>query len=271
MLRRIAETVRAAATLEIPFRSIAPLYTEAPPIAGGIPNRVFQTWVEPRLGRSHANELAAFRRRNPAYTFEFFDSDDIDAYMQTHFEGHPILPIYTRCLHGPARTDIWRYCILFERGGWYFDINKMVTVPLDTLCLPEDDAILTFEKNDSPLPLASPAVRERLPEHKIIANWGLGFAPGHPVLRRAIDSIVAAYPRYRGVTVDNLKAQIIRFTGPVCLTRAVVESFENDDASRAKVLPIDFGGAGVHRMRGSWTRYLQQPSYRHLHDVVLVT
>jgi mannosyltransferase OCH1-like enzyme len=264
-----ADLIRAAATLELPLRSVEDCYTSVPPSAEGIPNVVYQTWLAPRLGRRHAASLRRFRAMNPEFSFEFFDSGAIKRYMGERYAGEPILEVFRNCVEGPAQTDIWRYCVLFDRGGWYFDISKMIDVPLGRFTGAGTRGLIAMEDNPYPGELSERAL-ERFGSRSLVLNWGLAFEAGHPVLRRTIDSIVAAYPEQKGVRQSELKYAIVQFTGPHRLTRAVAEAIDAGEDDGLTIAGTSFDGHGNHRMSGSWVRYLQRSSYRKEREVVMV-
>ena len=50
--------------------------------------------------------------------------------MQKEFGRHPIYEVFQNAQFGPMKSDIWRYCILYRRGGVYCDIGKSMPVPI---------------------------------------------------------------------------------------------------------------------------------------------
>lgn len=265
---------RAAALLlaQLPLRPIGHLYTRVPARPGRIPNVVWQTWDDPRLGRTHANHLTRFRRMNPDWSFVLVDDAGCDAYMQAHYAGHPILDVYRGARIGPLRTDIWRYALLLREGGVYCDINKTITVPLDELVAPTDAALTAAEHTPlvqpevswqtEPLPAPVRALLQH-PDHTRV-NWFLAFEPGHPFLVRALERIVEAAPALRGRRFADVKAAVVDFTGPRMLTRAVADVLARDPTVPFTQLGFQFHGLADQNIRYSWVRYLQHRSYRHL-------
>jgi len=237
------------------------LFTEVPPADGIIPNAVYQTWLRPWFGRSHFEHLRAFRERNRDYSFRFFDEAAMHAYMEDSYAGTEILQVFRNARFGPMRADIWRYCILYERGGVYCDINKAIRTPLRDLIPPGAGAVISFERNASELP-CPPAARHVV-QHcdKYVLQWALAFAPGHPLLRRVIDGIVEKYRRFRGRTFADPKDAILRLTATIHLTECVhAEAAERglDDICQAG---IDFNGQALIDLPGSYVRYAQSPAY----------
>lgn len=271
---------RVAAVLlaQLPLRSVAHLYTRVPPRPGPVPNVVWQTWDEPRLGRTHASYLSRFRAMNPGWSFVLVDNAGCDAYMEAHYAGQPILDVFRAARIGPLRTDIWRYALLLREGGVYCDVNKMMTVPLDDLIAPNDHAVIAAE--DTPLvmpdvswqtdPLPEPA--RRLLQHPDFnrVNWFLAFAPGHPFLARALERIVETAPSVRGRAFDDVKAAVVDFTGPRMFTRAIADVLVRDPTVPFTQAGTNFHGLGDQNIRYSWVRYLQRRSYRHLPGQAIV-
>lgn len=251
---------------EWPLVSVANLYqkievascsTEAQEL--GIPRNIYQTWLQPELGKSHAAALAHFKAMNLDCSFWFYGSADMDAYMQQYYETHPIYEVYINAQFGPVKTDIWRYCILFERGGFYFDINKMLEVPLSTFVQPADTAVVSYERNLLPTGFVKGPECLAHPD-RLVLNWGFGFAKGHPILAAVLENIVADYPAYKGVRFPNVKEAILNLTGPHQLTKTI-HLMASRMTPMMREAGVDFYGHGNPNIHRSWVRYAAQPTY----------
>ncbi len=93
-----------------------------------IPPVVYQTWEENLFGRRHLRALERFREINGDLQFILMDRTQRDAYMAESWGHHPVHAIYRGAQFGPMRADIFRYCLLHERGGYYFDAGNMPNV-----------------------------------------------------------------------------------------------------------------------------------------------
>lgn len=260
-LRRRAPRLMAMAQGELPLRRSRDVYTPAPSKGQRIPNVVYQTWLGDAFGRSHRRAMKAFRDLNQDYAFEFFDEARIEQYMAEQWADHPIYQVFRKACFGPLRTDIWRYCLIFERGGVYVDVSKSIDVPLRTLIGDESTCMVSWEDKYFPPP-ASPAAVGRL-QHpdRILINWAVIAAPAHPLLRRAIEGIAADYPRFAGQVVENPKLSILDFTGPHHLTRCLHACAEADELEGTIQAGLDFSGACTWHLPGSWVRYTSKSPY----------
>jgi len=255
---------------ELPLRSANHIYTKVKNLEGKIPNAVYQTWESDLLGRSHLRELEKFRAANKDFSFYFFDQKQMDRYMWDFYGHHPIYEVYRNSHFGPLKTDIWRYCLLFERGGVYFDINKMLNGRITDVMKSSDSAVLSFEHNISPLP-CSPRVQKHL-QHpdKLVLNWGLMFKKGHPLLEMVINGIVEKYPAFRGKRFRNVKRTILELSGPQHLTESLYKFINIHGDSMFTQAGINFNGKGIFHVKGSFVRYASIRSYSIASNSVVV-
>jgi hypothetical protein len=89
----------------------------------------------------------------------------------------------------------------------------------------------------------------------------MGFAKGHPILQQMIENICHHYPLFKGVAFQNPKNAILRFTGPGMFTKTVREYFDGQEDESVAQAGVDFMGAGIFALKGSWARYSKVPSY----------
>jgi mannosyltransferase OCH1-like enzyme len=237
-----------------------------------IPPVVYQTWEENLFGRRHLRALERFRKDNQDLRFVLMDRTERDAYMAKSWGHHPVHAIYCGAQFGPMRADIFRYCLLHECGGYYFDINKAVTVPIRSLHAPDTTAFLSHEHSEcTVLPSRQTLDLMPLPGH-YIAQWAFGFAPQHPFLARTIACICEFADAYANRSFSTPKSAILQLTGPGMFTRAVRDSLDQDPslAQQMTLLPPAFAGAGNVNIEGSDVRYLRQPPYfRKRHQPIL--
>lgn len=270
-LRTRAPRLSALLSRELPLRSVPSLSVTRPRSVHAIPNVIYQTWGSYKFGRTHARLLSEFRALNDDFSFQFFDDRQLaEEYMAEAYKGQPILDIFNRARFGPMKADIWRYCIVFDRGGFYCDINKSVRVRLRDLLAPDASGLISFESRDFPAGAEESSLSAIQHPDKVVMNWMFGFAPGHRLLAQVIDGIVAKYLSYKGRVVKNPKREIIQFTGPEHLTRCLHEFARTHGTAGLQQAGIDFDGNGVFEMAGSYVRYIQRPSYEVARDQVIV-
>lgn len=230
---------------------------------GNIPAKVFQTWETRNLTRRLHRSVSQFRLLNPELSFKLFDAEARDAYMEEHWSHRAIFSVYKDAKFGPLKADVFRYCILFEQGGFYFDISKGVTRPLREFIEPDSSELLSSEGNlshrEAPKHLVG---RLRNPRH-LVAQWGFGFAPRHRILELQIQSIENRQGAYRNRSYINPKAAILEFSGPLPFTDSVWAFLSESPTHRINQTDVDFDRSGVYSLPGSAGRYRQSASYVH--------
>lgn len=255
---------------ELPLRPLADRPATTPAPAGRIPQVVIQTWEDRLFGKSHLRALEDFRALNPELSFELWDREQRERYLRENWGSHPIFEIYERALFGPMKADLFRYCLLADRGGFYFDISKGVAVPLRTLYGPTAEALITFEPHASPFACDPAAAGRLLHPDRLALQWGFGFVPGHPILRRTIANICEAYPAYKDRSFAYPKDAIRELTGPLMFTKSVHEVFAEGPQPDVVQAGIDFNGHGIFALKGSKVRYMTAPSYAKAKDCPIV-
>jgi mannosyltransferase OCH1-like enzyme len=273
--KRIRRLLKAVLLDELPDKRIDHLYYRVSAGNCLIPNSVYQTWETNTLGRTHLKGLEKFRQLNPDYSFELFDNEKMSSYMKEFYGSNSIYEVFDNARFGPLKADIWRYCILYQRGGVYFDINKSLNLPLRELIGTNDRAVISFEQNRVKASIdweAPTEIRSRLQHPElIIINWGMAFTKGHPFLRTTIQNILADYPKWKLKMVANVKDAVTRFSGPLMLTRSIWETLQKMPDTDFKQAEIDFYGRGNPDVKGSWSRYLARRSYDEYSESIIVT
>ncbi len=245
--------------------SITPFYTSVPPAIRRIPNTVYQKWNVPSLPYMHAMEIRKFRRRNPDYSFVFFDENQMNDYMSSLYEGHPILEVFRQIQVPAAKADVWRYCVLYREGGVYCDIDSALSIPLRELLRDDPSEMISFENNkwrdmlsvgsyadpEIFLPSPPPEAARNLdcPDH-LALQWLLCFEKGSPILQETINLIVRHFEFFRGKEFESVWKAVIHCTGAVAFTQAIWMWMARTN-TRPHQCGIDFEGQGVWKLPGS--------------------
>jgi len=213
-----------------------------------IEKNIFQTWYTKELPPSIQQRIDIWCKMNPDYKYHLYLDADIDAFVHDHFPG-PITEAYDRLNIIVAKTDFWRYLVLYKYGGVYLDIDSCINRPLDSWIKDVDDAIITAEGNPH-----------------MFVQWGLVFRSGHPILKRTIDLVVEY------VQQNRYPNDIINMTGPGVFSAAIqqccqqkygqtiphplITSLTNDEyetieGDKYRIYGIDFNGNMTFKVKDS--------------------
>lgn len=246
---------------EFPLKTIDSSSAEKESPGLAIPAVVYQTWENKKLGKTHYKEWKKFRELNPDFEFEIMDQIQVDDYMKSNWGSHPIYQIYQRGVFGPMKTDIFRYCLIFDQGGFYFDINKGIRKPIREFVSPDASGLISYEHDICHIRTDLEVAKLLQHPHHFVLNWGFGFTKGHPVLKNAIDYICHDLKSFEGQLFSKPSKAVVKFTGPNLLTHCVHDALKYTHNVKLSQAGINFEGEGVTGMNRGWVRYATVPSY----------
>ena len=87
-----------------------------------IPNNIFQTWVSKKIPPLMALSIMNIKKSNPGFKYYLFDDNDCRRFIKQFFRAE-VLNAYDSLIPGAYKADVWRYCVLFIKGGIYLDIK----------------------------------------------------------------------------------------------------------------------------------------------------
>ena len=97
-----------------------------------IPYIFFQTAETSLLHYTLSEQIKDCIKRNSNYEYYFFDDTDSRNFIAENFPLD-VLNTFDNLIPGAYKADLFRYCYLFIKGGFYVDINKTLQVTLDEL------------------------------------------------------------------------------------------------------------------------------------------
>lgn len=238
-----------------PPRVLKEKFAFSPRKSSGIPNVVYQTWVSRYVGRSHFNAIQSFRKANIDFSFVLFDDYEVDLYMSKHWSTSPIYVRYQLSPPGPMKIDIFRYCLLFDRGGYYFDIKSGFLNSLKSMDPNSSNSFLFWEEN-SYEPIFSCSKSEALIGKSLVAQWGIGFTPHHAFLKELLSQI----SKVPTIDFENVKskADVLSLTGPIAFTNCL----HGFVCGGGEININEFSNSvAVYELPGSQCRFIQKTSY----------
>ena len=93
-----------------------------------IPKKIFQTWKD--INIINHRYVQNIIKMNKDFNYKLYDDVMCLEYIKNNYDGK-ILNCYLRLNNPVARADFWRYCILYNEGGIYVDIDSNCLVPFN--------------------------------------------------------------------------------------------------------------------------------------------
>jgi hypothetical protein len=197
-----------------------------PPVAAGstIPRLLHQTFKSHALPPELQANVAQIKALNPGWVHQLYDDADIEAFIRKYY-GQTVFASYQRInpRYGAARADLFRYLLLYRRGGVYLDIKSTMTQPLDAVLRPTDRYLLSQWQNGKGQEYEGWGVARELRDIAggEFQQWHIVAAAGHPFLRAVIASVLNNIDRYNPWMHGTGSAGVFRVTGPVAYTLAI--------------------------------------------------
>jgi mannosyltransferase OCH1-like enzyme len=87
-----------------------------------IPLTIYQTWHTKNLPPSMKKTVDTIIKNNPIFDYQLFDDNDCRNFILNNFDIN-VLNAFDSLKPGAYKADLWRYCILYIKGGIYLDIK----------------------------------------------------------------------------------------------------------------------------------------------------
>ena len=150
----------------------------------------------------------------------FFNHQDRDSYMRKHWVDNPIYELYKRSKFHQMKSDIFRYCFIFENGGYWLDFKSSVFFNIDELMDSQNETllILSSQKIEKNFEFLKDQSLLNITEGNIINNWVFGGKKNSNFLKYVIDNISEDYFQYLDKKFTYPKQAILELTGPYKIT-----------------------------------------------------
>lgn len=166
-----------------------------------IPFNIFQTSEFSIIPTTMKVVIDSNIKLNPEYNHYFFNNLERIKFISEHFP-EDVLSAYNSLVPGAFRADLFRLCVLYIEGGFYFDSGVYFIEPLRNI-IKEDTPLLLCEDSNTHFLLRN--------GKKPIYNGFFGSVKGHPLFLENINLIV------KNVKEKFYGNDTLGVTGPVSL------------------------------------------------------
>ena len=187
-----------------------------------IPKVIYRTWRTTTLPKTFQTAWDVTMANNPEYKQLLYSDADVEEFMRQYawsdlYEAfRSINPKY-----GAARADIFRYLLLYVKGGIYLDI-KSIAHSLCTLIKPGDGLLLSkWEHPTGQIKYLCSGEIDIKCRHGEYQQWWIISRKGHPALRHVLNEICKTMKTAKNSEYPPGKDSVLRLTGPTLYTRAL--------------------------------------------------
>ena len=166
---------------------------EIPPKKRIIPLDIYQTWHTKKLPKYMKKCVDSIKQCNPEFKHHLYDDIDCRNFIKDNFDND-VLYAYDSLIPGAYKADLWRYCILYKKGGIYLDIKYKCINGFKLLNLTDDEYLVKDRYN--------------ILGKNAIYNAFMICKAGNPKLLKCINKIVD------NVKTKNYGKDALEITGP---------------------------------------------------------
>lgn len=189
-----------------------------------IPRIIHQVFPSKVLPQELQDNIEKIQALNPGWQYQLYDDQDMLDFIKEHY-GAGLLEYYLQInpAYGAARTDLFRYLLIYKTGGVYIDIKSSITRPLDDVLRADDVFLLAHWQNKTGEEFEGWGLSAEIPPETQgeFQQWHVVAAPGHPFLRAVIKNVLTNISRYNPVLHGTGKYGVLRLTGPIAYTLAI--------------------------------------------------
>jgi inositol phosphorylceramide mannosyltransferase catalytic subunit len=174
------------------------------------------------------DSLIALKHRNNGWSLTLFSDDQQLDFISKHFSAK-VKDCYLRInpRYGAARADLFRYLVIYAIGGVYFDIKSTCLIPLGAFLRNDDSLVIGQWDNQIDRPYEgyglSPDVWDIAGGEYI--NWFFAAEPKNPILLDVIMYVLNQINTYQPKENNKGRNGILRVTGPIAWSRAIISSY----------------------------------------------
>lgn len=182
-----------------------------------IPKKIFQLVKDKKnIHPKFQVNIDYIKNLNPDWEYIIYDDNDIVEYLKTNFPSE-ILDVYNKInpAYGPARADFFRYLLMYNEGGAYFDIKSAMKYPLNKIVKYDDQYILSHW----PCKCQTEYTDNKYGE---IQQWYIITTPKHPYLKAVIEKVIDNITNYNLEKIGTGKLAVLKVTGPIAYTNAIL-------------------------------------------------
>jgi mannosyltransferase OCH1-like enzyme len=103
-----------------------------------MPLNIYQTWHTKNLPKKMFENIYKIKSIHPNFQYFLFDDNDCRNFIKKYFNNE-VLWAFDKLKPGAFKADLWRYCILYEKGGIYLDIKFKCINNFNLIALTEKD------------------------------------------------------------------------------------------------------------------------------------
>jgi mannosyltransferase OCH1-like enzyme len=173
----------------------------SPTSVHGIPLVIYRSWITNDIKRGMYNAVMDTIKLTPEFDNYFYSDAECLKFIEENFEPD-VAKAFRSLKPGAYQSDLWRYCILYKKGGVYINIPIILQIPLIDVI--KETPLLFIRDHVSGQQICSGV-------NGGVWNGLMASQPGNDIFKRCIDEIVETckYKKYWPEFIKSLPSEHI--------------------------------------------------------------
>jgi len=176
----------------------------APRVLSGVPLTIYESWHSNMVPLKMRETIYSLLDMNPEFDYYLYSDDACRKFIKDNF-NEDVVAAFDTLKPGAYKSDLWRYCILYKKGGVYLDIKFKSLVPLAPI----------IEKNPEIFVRDMPISSISLSFDSDVYNAFMVSPPNNPIFKDCIEDIIDS------CRLRLYKTSSLDITGPGCLMKNI--------------------------------------------------
>jgi len=219
-----------------------------------IPKIVYQTWFSKYdIPDTYLQIINHNKNLNPEYDFIIYDDLDLDHLFQDAPLNIKNAYLRINPHYGPARSDLFRYYIIYIKGGIYLDIKIKCLRPFREFIEENTECLLSYWEG---LYYNRDILLNQKGE---LQNWHIIFLPQSKLLEKVLDTIATTILDLSYYNAQEIRGKhgVLKSTGPLIYTQIIEKLIQSES------LVVDFFNSNYYLDYGSTYIGLSYGTYIH--------
>ena len=105
---------------------------ESPLTILNVPTIIYNSWHSHNVPPKMKENIYSLIELNPDFDYYLYSDEESEEYIRYNFSTD-VLDAFNTLKPGAYKSDLWRYCILYKKGGVYIDIKYSTLEPLSSI------------------------------------------------------------------------------------------------------------------------------------------
>jgi mannosyltransferase OCH1-like enzyme len=168
------------------------------------------------------------KNNNPTWNYKIYEDDEVWSFLESNLSQNDVALLKKiNPKYGVAIADIFRYVVVYSKGGVYLDIKSTCVKKLDDIIRDEDSFLISQWQNRlGEIHSGAGLYPElaRIPGGEF-QQWHVISRSKHPFLEEVINRVLFNIKHYNKTLMGVGKIGVLRLTGPIIYTQTIYNMF----------------------------------------------